>query len=372
MTGASKIFVILRRKMARTTDYIIVGAGLAGTTLAKELIGRGRSVVVIDNGARSSSMVAGGLMNPLTGKRLVYDESFAEKYRRAVRAYEDIPGALRTLPIVRVLSDDTEIRSWNKKESLFRSDYRITSTDHAEASRIVPLLNPAYKHSIAVLIPEAGHLQTAAVIEARKAWLREQDALVVSQADVHAWDPASHTLAGIDAGRVVLCEGWHLSTNSAFSRIPTMCAKGQLLTVHIPEHPTIDAICIHRGRFLVPLGDHLYRYGATYEWNDINEDVLPSTTEFLLEGLQDMVSCHVTVVRADAGIRPIIRDLAPVLGVHPDHPHVGIFNGMGSKGALLAPTLAPMLADHLENGDSIPPAYSLKRFSQTIHTNDTP
>ncbi|MFM8473143.1 MAG: NAD(P)/FAD-dependent oxidoreductase [Candidatus Kapaibacterium sp.] len=344
------------------SDYIIIGAGLAGTMLAMELMGRGRRVTVIDNGARSSSMVAGGLMNPLTGKRLVHDESFPEKYARAIGAYADVPRALRTLPIVRVLTDDMEKNAWHRKEAGLRTSAGITTSSFTKAVGAVPMLNPDLEGAEVIVIPEAGHLDTAAVVASRKDRLREGDVLVTAQVNLRAWDPSSTSITGIEAGRIVFCDGWHLSSHDVFGCIPMMCAKGQLLTVLLPTHEEMAAMCIHHGRFLVPLGGHRYRYGATYEWNDVNDAVLDSTTDFLSAGLRTMISGAFSVVDAHAGVRPIVRDLTPVLGIHPEHPHLAVFNGMGSKGALLAPTLAPMLADHLEHGSPLPAAYSIDRF----------
>lgn len=368
ITSASKIFMILRRIMSRKTDYIVIGAGLAGTTVAKQLMARGRRVVVIDNGAQSSSMIAGGLVNPLTGKRLVIDETFHKKFSRAEAEYADIPGALRTLPVIRILSDTTEVQSWQKKRDSLQEQHSISQVDFARAKEYLPTLNSKNHNCTIIVVPNAAHVNTAAVIATRKSWLAEHDALVETHVSLDDWDPSSHTIAGITAEQIILCDGWHLASHSVFSRVEMMPAKGQLLTVRIDTQPAYDvqthpgAIVIHRGRFLVPLGNHLYRYGATYEWNDVNEDVLPSTTEFLSDSLREMIEVPFTVVDARAGVRPIVRDLSPVLGVHPRYSHVSILNGMGSKGALLAPTLSSLLIDHLERGTIIPPAYSVTRY----------
>ena len=55
-----------------TVDYLIVGQGISGTLLSRSLISEGKRVVVIDEGKEAvSSKVASGVINPLTGKRLV-------------------------------------------------------------------------------------------------------------------------------------------------------------------------------------------------------------------------------------------------------------------------------------------------------------
>ena len=50
------------------------------------------------------------------------------------------------------------------------------------------------------------------------------------------------------------------------------------------------------------------------------------------------------IIKQVVGIRPITHDRHPVIGIHPASPLIGIFNGLGSKGALTAPLLANQMA----------------------------
>src|SRR5687767_11017800 len=53
-------------------DVLIVGQGLCGTMLSWFLHKEGKSYVVVDNGSEnSSSKVAAGIINPVTGRRYV-------------------------------------------------------------------------------------------------------------------------------------------------------------------------------------------------------------------------------------------------------------------------------------------------------------
>jgi flavin-dependent dehydrogenase len=54
-----------------TVDYFIIGQGLAGTSVARRIEQAGKSVLVIDDGLKSSSsLVAAGMWNPIVFKRL--------------------------------------------------------------------------------------------------------------------------------------------------------------------------------------------------------------------------------------------------------------------------------------------------------------
>ena len=53
-------------------DFIVVGQGLAGSAVALQLLKRNRKILVIDRlNPNSSSRVAAGLFNPVTGRNLV-------------------------------------------------------------------------------------------------------------------------------------------------------------------------------------------------------------------------------------------------------------------------------------------------------------
>ena len=56
--------------MVKEVDYIIVGQGLAGTFLSYFLRQKGYNLLVVDNAYEGcSSMVAAGIINPITGRQ---------------------------------------------------------------------------------------------------------------------------------------------------------------------------------------------------------------------------------------------------------------------------------------------------------------
>ena len=50
-------------------DYIIVGLGLAGLAFAEELFNANKSFLVFEDDSQTSSLVAGGVYNPVILKR---------------------------------------------------------------------------------------------------------------------------------------------------------------------------------------------------------------------------------------------------------------------------------------------------------------
>jgi glycine/D-amino acid oxidase-like deaminating enzyme len=58
--------------MSEQLDYIIVGQGIAGSMVAHFLLQKGKKILVIDQyNPTSSSNIAAGVVNPVTGRKMV-------------------------------------------------------------------------------------------------------------------------------------------------------------------------------------------------------------------------------------------------------------------------------------------------------------
>ena len=77
-------------------NIVIIGQGLAGTTLAWALRWSGARVVLIDRDELvTSSKIATGLITPVTGMRLVKTENFERYYDSCVPFYRRVENELR-------------------------------------------------------------------------------------------------------------------------------------------------------------------------------------------------------------------------------------------------------------------------------------
>ena len=65
-----------------------------------------------------------------------------------------------------------------------------------------------------------------------------------------------------------------------------------------------------------------------------------------------------------AGIRPTMLDRRPVLGRHPEYPSLYVYNGLGTKGYMLAPLLSKEMADFILTETAVDKEVSLGRFSK--------
>jgi glycine/D-amino acid oxidase-like deaminating enzyme len=141
--------------------------------------------------------------------------------------------------------------------------------------------------------------------------------------------------------------------------LPFRPVKGEILMID-PEIQ-IDFI-YNRKIFILPYKKGLYKVGSTYTWDYM--DVLPTeeAKNFLEEKLNQIFRVKYNVVAHFAGIRPATKDRRPFIGMHPDYPFVGIFNGLGSKGVSLGPYFAQQFVGYLLKDKELDKEVNINRY----------
>ena len=99
----------------------------------------------------------------------------------------------------------------------------------------------------------------------------------------------------------------------------------------------------------------MFRVGATYDWAALDGVPTDAARAEIESKLREFIGVPYTVIAHQAAVRPIIRESKALVGLHPHHPRLGFFNGLGSKGSLHAPWFAARFADYLVNGVALPP-----------------
>ena len=138
-------------------------------------------------------------------------------------------------------------------------------------------------------------------------------------------------------------------------------AKGETLTIH-STHIKLKQDIFNKGFFIMPLGNNLFKIGATYEWNDLNDLPTEKAKEDLLKKLNSVITTPYKIIAHEAGVRPSVVDRRPVIGNHPKYDTVFIFNGLGTKAVMIAPFFAKQFVDFIQNKSRIDIEVSPSRF----------
>ena len=386
-------------------EFVIVGQGLAGTALAWALLRRGRNVLVLDREGDSSSRVAAGLITPVTGKRLARSWRWDELYPAAVAFYRAIETQTGTTffhqhPALRLFADEAERDEFHRRESTvlrglvraaevpewFAAPFGGFEMPHAARLDVPRYLDVSREHfrargmyvstevaPSALTSPLEG--EVAGTVRGSGGW-GVSTFEVEESADTRSEQPsrllespspptrlarsergdlplkgggqASRVRLcslGAEGQTVILCRGFTPDADPWFGGIRFNAAKGEMLTVRVPG--LRETRTVHRGVWLSPLGDELFRVGATYTWEPLDSRPTPEGRAEIEAKLRAFLTLPFTVTDHRAAVRPVIDAGYPVLGRHPLYPHLAYFNGLGSKGSLLAPFFANQLAAHL-------------------------
>jgi len=152
----------------------------------------------------------------------------------------------------------------------------------------------------------------------------------------------------IKTSKIIFCEGWRSCFNPYFSDLPHEAAKGELLIIRIPKIQLNKMI--KSGVFVVPIGDEKYWVGSTYEWDNLNDTSTGSARINLIKRLEKVLEVPYEILEHHAAVRPVFKHRRPVIGMHSEHQQLGIFNGLGTKGASIAPFWAAHFSQHLCEG----------------------
>ena len=83
----------------------------------------------------------------------------------------------------------------------------------------------------------------------------------------------------------------------------------------------------------------------------------------LEEKLKTLINLPYTILKHEAGVRPSVIDRRPVIGCHPKFKNIFVFNGLGTKGVMLAPYFANQFVENLKNGTKLQVDVDISRFS---------
>lgn len=343
-------------------DYLIVGQGIGGSVLTEHLIHAGKQVKVIDDPAFSnSSKVAGGLYNPITGRKMVKTwncDPLFDYLTPFYKALEQKLGAsfFHDIPIYRPFYSTEEYNEWMGKSA--DSYYEKYIREIYGESRFGQHLHDEYG---GILLNESGYLDTNKMVFEYRSFLKRNELLVqdaFDYAQVHVTDEGV-SYKGIEARKIVFSEGRLQSNNPYFNWLPQKPVKGELIWIKTNEN--IEVI-YNRGVFLIPLNEGICKVGATYDHEKMDELVTEKGQNELVRRLGKLIHFDYQVIDQKAGVRPATIDRKPFIGRHPKHKNVIVFNGLGTKGVSLAPYYANQIVEHLESDAELDAEVNIERF----------
>ena len=345
-------------------DYIIIGQGLAGSVLSSMLINDNKNVLVIDHYyPGSSSQVAAGLVNPVTGRRVVKSWMADTLLPIASDFYTNSEKLLGDnfyfpMDVLEVVNNVKDLNEWTSRMS--ESEMKIYLNEDSPEELYRGKIGEFKKM---IRITSSAWMNIPKYIGLVRKFLINNSSLLDQTFDYSKFsiDDQIH-YGNIDSPKIIFCEGFGSLKNPFWSWIPLVPAKGEILTIECQGLP--EKYILLNGFFLIPLGNHCFRAGSTFEWNFPHELPTEEGKQKLIKLLNDFLKIPYTIVDHRAGIRPTVKDRRPLIGHHPDHKNVFIFNGMGTKGVQLIPFFADHFLKYLNGKIPLMDEVNVNRFKK--------
>ena len=346
-------------------DVLIIGQGICGTMLSWWLEKAGMSYVVADDPKPdSASRVAAGVINPVTGRRMVKTWMIDDLMPFVHGVYEDMGKKFsrKLISLLNTIDFFPTPQMRNAFRLRFEEDqqYLLPVSDGKE-------WNPHFRYDFGYgQISPCYLVDLKGLLSCYRNWLAGQGRLYEKRFDGSELIPGEKNIRyeEFQCGAVVFCDGIGSCENPLFKNLPFAPNKGEALLAAISELPA-DHI-YKKGMNLVPLSGDLFWIGSSYEWEFRNQEPTEAFRQRTTRLLKDWLKRPFTITDHLSSVRPATLERRPFVGTHPQYPRVCILNGMGTKGCSLAPYFAKQLADHLAHGAQIHPDADIKRFTRIL------
>ncbi len=345
-------------------DFLIVGNGLAANILALQFKNHNISYKILGNASLSScSRIAAGMWNPVVFKRMtkswMADElipSLKEFYNYWQKKTKQI--FYHEREIIKPFFSEEEKNFWQKKAEGDLRAY-ITMPEKPEKNKTGKLIIPRefgkVKHS--------GNIDTLVFLSACEEIHREADAFSdeIFDSSLLQISPEHIRYKNVTFKNIIFCEGYMVKQNPYFNFLPMLPVKGEVLEIQSSEI-NIGKNIFNRNGFLLPVQENVFKCGSTYNWNELNDLSTENGKKIIIEKIKNMTSAPFSLINHQAGVRPSVKDRRPIIGKHPKHQNAFIFNGLGTKGVMLAPYLSKKFVNYHLGKEQLPGEVSIERF----------
>ena len=344
-------------------DYLIIGSGLAGISFSEIALQNDKSILVLDNNSQNSSKIAGGLYNPVILKRfseighakehlLIMNEFFSnlEKKLDCKVNFE--------MPILRKFFSIEEQNNWfTASDKVNLAPFLSTNL----ISRKYSSIDSPFGYGEVL---QTGYVDTALLLNKYKKYLINNKLFLDESFDYSLLQEESNGIhyKDIQARNIVFAEGFGMHANPYFKNLPLDGTKGELFII---KAPLLDLdVIVNTSVFILPLGNDLFKVGATYNWTDKTNTPTEEGKTELIKKIKEIINCDFEIVEHLAGVRPTVKDRKPLVGTYSNHNSIHILNGLGTRGVMLGPAMAKALFESIEYQKPLDKVIDIRRFTK--------
>ncbi|MEP2023882.1 MAG: FAD-dependent oxidoreductase [Reichenbachiella sp.] len=343
-------------------DYLIIGHGLAGAVLSQKLLERGQKIMVLDEPSNNhSSVVAAGIFNPITGRKMFKTWKANQLFPELMNFYPSLETKLKAkfyhpIGVYRPYFAIEDQNDWEAKKSdaKFESYIEQATTSNTSTHQ----LHDPYG---GLFLKQAGYVNIVKLLNANKNYLIDKgsyrETMFYEKELKHEGDCFS--FGELNFKKIIFCNGIHAHSSEWFQWLPFHPVKGELIDVELNKRPQT---IYNRGVFMLPFDGGHIRVGSTYHHRFDNMEPTEEGQNELKEKLGGLLKESYKIKGSRAGVRPATKDRRPFIGKHPDNEHIYVFNGFGSKGVSLIPHCSKQLVAYLLDGEALDTEIDVSRY----------
>lgn len=342
-------------------DYIVVGLGLAGLSFTEELIRNNKNFIVFEDDSQTSSVVAGGVYNPVILKRFTPAWNAHEQIQIAIPFYKKLEQKFNQI-FDYEFSTKKVFHSIGDENNWFIASDKPVLKNYMNPKIFKEKINGVIGNFGFGELKGTGRINTTKLIATYRKYLLKQERLRQEKFEYSLIEILENSIKykGITTTKIVFCEGYGLKQNPFFNYLPLNGTKGETIDIKAPNL-NINFL-LKSSVFVMPLKNDIYKVGATFNWEDKTCKPTLGGKKELKDKLAKTITVPYEVVGQSAGIRPTVKDRRPLVGTHPKHKNLIVLNGLGTRGVLIAPTVAKNLFNHLEKGEELDKEITITRF----------
>jgi glycine oxidase len=373
------------------TDCCIIGGGIIGLSIARELAGRGLTVRVLarDASRDTASWAAAGIFPPApeypaasaNDRLTAYSDRLHQTWAEELRAETGIDNELEQCGGLHLAADDRGIARLRETQATWRAkgtrcDW-LTGPDVATQEPVLRAAVEQGQIQCGLLLPEEMRIRPPRHLDAVAQSCRMRGVEIVPAAEVREIDvrdgrvervvisqaDGGTTTETIQAGRYCLAAGaWsgHLAESLGL-HMETRPIRGQIALLRLPEQVLSRVVNVGL-EYLVPRADGRLLVGSTIEDAGFEKITTRQTIERLLEFAHSLLGPlpDATLEQSWAGLRPGSVDGIPFIGATPACSNAFVAAGHFRAGLHQSTGTAVLLADLMTGR---PPALDLAPFA---------
>lgn len=350
--------------MTRSSDFIVIGAGIIGLSTALRLLEEGASVTLLDRGKAGceASWAGGGILSPL------YPWNYADPVIRlaafSMSLYAQWVAALETATginseyqpsglIILPPYDPDMAASWCSAHTV---KLRYQPLSLISGSSCIHL-DSKQESTQVLFFPEVAQVRNPRLLQALCKRIRQLGGNIIEYCEIHKLDILKYKIHAIHSAQGKFHANQYILSAGAWSKqilgkhalnLNIKPVRGQMLLYKLPEQ-LLYHIVLQQDFYLIPRRDGHLLAGSTVEDAGFNKQVTPEARNMLSSRAKKILPQlkNILPLKHWSGLRPATPDNLPVIGAHPYLENLYINSGHFRYGVTMAPGSAEILLNEI-------------------------